>query len=112
MTTVIGYEWRLREQMATAGMFNTTQLISLLHERGMGLSTTSQVYRLVTDKPERLNLTVLVARMDILGCTADGLIAKVDLGRARAPQAVGGGEPPSATIRDRGLRPRPARVLE
>lgn len=111
MTKMIGYEWRLRDQMAAAGMFNTTKLIPLLHERGVQLSA-SQVYRLVTEKPERLNLTVLVALMDILGCTADDLIAKVDLGRARAPQAIGGSESASTSIRDRGLRPRPARIVD
>ena len=42
---LIGYEWRLREVMAAAGMFSTTKLVPLLAERGVHLST-SQVYRL------------------------------------------------------------------
>ncbi|TFV85096.1 XRE family transcriptional regulator [Microbacterium sp. dk485] len=111
MTTVIGYEWRLRDQMAAAGMFSTTKLIPLLQDRGVDLSA-SQVYRLVTDKPERLNLTVLIALMDILGCAADDLIVKVDLGKTRVPKAVGESESASTAIRERGLRPRPARVTD
>jgi DNA-binding Xre family transcriptional regulator len=85
MTTIIGYEWRLRDQMAAAGMFSTSKLIPLLQDRGVHLSA-SQVYRLVNDKPERLNLVVLVALMDILACTADDLITKVDLGKTRVPK--------------------------
>lgn len=111
MTRVLGYEWRLREQMAAAGMFSTTKLIPLLAERGVMLSS-SQVYRLVTDTPERLNVTVLVALMDILGCTADDLIVKVDLGLARPVPIAAGGEPASAMIRDNGWRPLPARITE
>lgn len=111
MTTVVGYEWRLREQMAAAGMFSTTKLIPLLQDRGVNLSS-SQVYRLVIDKPERLNLSVLVALMDILSCTADDLIAKIDLGRNRMSATETGSESASAAIRDQGLRPRPARVSE
>lgn len=111
MTKVIGYEWRLRDQMAAAGMFSTTKLIPLLEERGVHLSS-SQVYRLVTDKPERLNLTVLVALLDILGCTADDLVVKVDLGHARTADEVVNGDSASAVIRDRGLRPQRARITD
>jgi len=111
MTRLVGYEWRLREQMTAAGMFSTTKLIPLLQERGVNLSS-SQVYRLVTDTPERLNLAVLAALMDILGCTADDLIVKVDLGRARTIPAVVGGESASTMIRDQGWRPRPAHVTD
>ena len=34
---VIGYEWRLREVMASAGIFSTTKLIPLLQDRGYRL---------------------------------------------------------------------------
>ncbi|GAA1979222.1 helix-turn-helix transcriptional regulator [Microbacterium pumilum] len=111
MTTVIGYEWRLREQMAAAGMFSTTKLIPLLQERGIQLSS-SQIYRLVVDKPERLNLGVLAALMDILGCTADDLIVTVDLGRSRTTSIAVGAEPASTTIREQGWRPKPARITD
>ncbi|WP_187289821.1 helix-turn-helix transcriptional regulator [Curtobacterium sp. B8] len=69
MTHQLSYEWRLREQMAAVGMFSTTKLIPLLAERGITLSA-SQVYRLVAERPERLNLQVLVALTDILRCTS------------------------------------------
>lgn len=111
MTNMVGYEWRLREQMAASGMFSTTKLIPLLEERGVTLSS-SQVYRLVVDKPERLNLHVLAALMDILGCTADDLIVKVDLGRIRVLPTAVGAETASAAIREQGWRPRPARITD
>ncbi|WP_122445529.1 helix-turn-helix domain-containing protein [Mycobacterium attenuatum] len=59
--------------MAERGLFNTTALRPLLAERGVHLSA-SQVYRLVTEKPERLSLTTLANLVEILGCTLDDLI--------------------------------------
>ena len=70
---IVSYTWRLRQVMADAGMFATTDLIEPLTERGVQLST-SQVHRLVTTPPERLNLTVLAALCDILATTPDELI--------------------------------------
>lgn len=113
---VIGYEWRLRELMAAKGVFSTTKLVPLLRERGIDLST-SQVYRLAADKPERLNLHVLAALMDIFDCTADDLFRKVVVGTASEPMKGTGtdGTPSvdnsSALLRDRGLRPKRARIL-
>jgi DNA-binding Xre family transcriptional regulator len=111
---VLGYEWRLREVMAAAGMFSTTKLIPLLKERGITLST-SQVYRLAAEKPERLNMHVLVALMDILDCTADDLVRRVELGAAATPsEATGtdGGSEPSGTsvLREKNLRPKRAQI--
>jgi hypothetical protein len=63
MTAKLDYAWKLREVMATRGLFQTTHLRPRLAERGIHLSD-SQVYRLVTDKPERLNLKVLMALLD------------------------------------------------
>jgi hypothetical protein len=54
MRREVGYRWRLRELMATRGLFNTTPLAPLLAERGIELSA-SQVHRLVTGTPERLS---------------------------------------------------------
>ena len=76
MTAKLDYAWKLREVMATRGLFQTTHLRPRLAERGIHLSD-SQVYRLVTDKPERLNLKVLMALLDILGCRMDDLIEPV-----------------------------------
>ncbi|KOV92333.1 XRE family transcriptional regulator [Streptomyces sp. NRRL B-3648] len=94
--------------MATRGMFSTTDLRPLLAERGIDLST-SQVYRLVTEKPERLSLKILMALLDILGCSMEELIEPMAVaGAARRKTAVGetGGEPGVGA-----LRPKRARVL-
>src|SRR5215467_9346066 len=76
MTAKLDYTWKLREVMATRGLFQTTDLRPKLAERDIHLSP-SQVYRLVVDKPERLNLTVLMALLDILDCRMDDLIEPV-----------------------------------
>lgn len=113
---ILDYEWRLREIMATRGIFSTTKLIPLLNERGVHLSA-SQVYRLAVEKPERLNLQVLVALMDALDCTADELIGKVSIPAARG-RAAGtgtdddlGGAGGLETLKENGYRPKRAGVL-
>jgi DNA-binding Xre family transcriptional regulator len=73
MTGVLDYRWHLRKVMANRGMFSTTDLRPLLAERRINLSS-SQVYRLVVEKPERLNLHTLMALLDILDCTIADLI--------------------------------------
>jgi DNA-binding Xre family transcriptional regulator len=103
MTNKIGYVWHLRRLMADHGMFATTELVPLLAERGIGLSR-EQVYRLVTGTPERLNLTVLVALCDILGCRADDLIEPL----APTARSTTTSAPPPAARRP---RPRRARIL-
>lgn len=72
----LGYRWHLRRLMAEQDMFATTDLGPRLAERGVSLSE-AQVYRLVTGTPERLNLKILVALCDILGCTPNELIEPV-----------------------------------
>jgi DNA-binding Xre family transcriptional regulator len=67
------YQWRLRELMAERGMFSTSALVAPLASRGVALSTT-QVYRLVTGRPERLNLKLLAALCDFLDCSPNDLI--------------------------------------
>lgn len=105
MTNKIGYVWHLRRLMAEAGMFATTDLVPLLAERGITLSR-EQVYRLVTRTPERLNLTVLVALCDILGCRADDLIEPVAAAAKNTTSSTAAG--PSTAERP---RPRRARIL-
>lgn len=81
---LLGYDWHLRQLMAKAGMFSTTDLIPLLAERGIELSA-AQVYRLVTGTPERLSLRTLVALCDILNCSPNDLIEPVvETKKARA----------------------------
>lgn len=108
MTAKLDYGWKLREVMATRGMFQTTHLRPRLAERGICLSD-SQVYRLVTDKPERLNLKVLMALLDILGCQMDDLIQPVAVPAARAGKSAGRGGEPGPGVG--GFRPRRARVV-
>ena len=73
MTRKLDYRWNLRQVMAARGMFATTDLIGPLADREIRLSS-SQVYRLVTERPERLSLKVLMALLDILECTMEDLI--------------------------------------
>ncbi len=54
-------------------MFQTTELVPLLADRGVSLSR-EQVYRLVTGTPERLSLTTMAALCDILDCGPTDLI--------------------------------------
>jgi DNA-binding Xre family transcriptional regulator len=102
----VGYVWHLRQLMAAQGMFATTDLILPLAERGVSLSR-EQVYRLVAGRPERLNLTVLAALCDILGCGPGDLVEPLAGRRARtgtpAPAQAPAPAPPG--------RPRRARVL-
>ena len=106
MTAKLDCAWKLREVMATGGLFQTTHLRPRLAERGIRLSG-SQVCRLVTDKPERLNLKVLMALLDILGCSMTELIEPVAAGgRSGTAKAAGGG----ATAGVGQLRPKRARI--
>jgi hypothetical protein len=107
MARKLDYRWHLRSVMATRGMFATTDLIAPLAARGIRLSS-SQVYRLVAERPERLSLRVLVALLDILDTTMDELIEPV-----AAVSAVGA-EPAAAGGSDGGLgalRPKRARIV-
>lgn len=111
---LIGYEWRLREIMAAAGMFSTTKLVPLLAERGVHLST-SQVYRLAAEKPERMNMQALVALLDIFDCTFEQLAPTVMLGADAAATGTTNTPEQGSTamnrLRESGLRPRRAQIL-
>ncbi len=109
MTARLDYRWHLRKVMADRGMFSTTDLIGPLAQRGITLSS-SQVYRLVTERPERLSLKILMALLDILDCTMDDLIEPVAAAsRARRPgKAAVGGAGDASGIGAR--RPKRARI--
>lgn len=83
----MGYGWKLRQLMAEHGMFQTSQLVPLLAERGMQLSR-EQVYRLVTQPPQRLSMDTLAALCDILSCTPNDLI-EVQVVDRQIPKAAG-----------------------
>ncbi|MDX3671957.1 helix-turn-helix domain-containing protein [Streptomyces europaeiscabiei] len=73
MIKKMGYQWQLRQLMAERQMFQTSDLVPLLAERGIVLSR-EQIYRLVTQPPQRMSMDTLVALCDILDCTPNDLI--------------------------------------
>ncbi len=105
MTAKLDYRWHLRQVMATRGMFATTDLIEPLAQRGIRLSS-SQVYRLVVERPERLSLKILMALLDILDCTMQDLVEPVAVAKPARKARTATGE--EAGIG--GLRPKRARV--
>src|SRR5215472_6476508 len=106
MARKLDYRWHLRQVMAGRGMFATTDLLEPLAARGIRLSS-SQVYRLVAERPERLSLKILMALLDILDCSMTELIEPVAAGgRSGTATAAGGG----ATAGIGQLRPKRARI--
>ena len=106
MAAKLDYRWHLRQVMASRGMFQTTDLIGPLAQRGVTLSS-SQVYRLVTERPERLSLKILMALLDILDTRMEELIEPVaGASSARKPKARAAG----AEAGVGGLRPKRARI--
>jgi DNA-binding Xre family transcriptional regulator len=105
VTAKLDYRWHLRKVMADRDMFQTTDLIKPLAQRDIELSS-SQVYRLVVERPERLSLKVLMALLDILDCTMDDLVEPVTAVSAttRRKKAVGA----DTGVGD--LRPKRARI--
>ena len=105
MAAKLDYRWHLRKVMAERSMFATTDLIEPLSRRGIRLSS-SQVYRLVVERPERLSLKILMALLDILDCSMNELIEPVAAGGTAGgkKKAVGA----ETSIGD--LRPKRARI--
>lgn len=100
----LDYEWRLRVLMAERGMFKTTDLAPRLAEHGICLSD-SQIWRLVTGKPERLSLQVLTVLCEILACEPNDLIRRHHVAKpARREPAPGGRR------LDKDLKPRTVRL--
>jgi DNA-binding Xre family transcriptional regulator len=104
----LGYRWRLREVMAARGLWSTTDLAPLLVERGITLSAT-QVYRLVTQTPERLSLLTLMALCDALGCTSTDLIEPVAEALPARRRRAASGDVAETEVRP--LRPKRARIV-
>lgn len=112
MTAKLDYRWKLRDVMADQGMFATATLRPLLAERGITLSP-SQVYRLVTERPARLSLPILMALLDILQCRMDDLIEPIARGQ-RIRNAGGQSTGPDSSQASSGVgihRPSRARVV-
>jgi DNA-binding Xre family transcriptional regulator len=84
MIKKMGIRWNLRKLMAIRDMFQTTDLVPLLAEHGVHLSR-EQVFRLVTQPPQRLSMDTLAALCDILECTPNDLI-EVETGQRSGSQ--------------------------
>lgn len=106
MTAKLEYRWNLRQVMASRGMFATTDLADPLAQHCIQLSS-SQIYRLVVERPERLSLKVLMALLDILGCTMEDLIEPVMAAPSVRAKRTASGE--EAGVGD--LRPRRVRIV-
>ncbi len=104
----LDYRWRLREVMAARGLWQTTELAPLLRARGIDLSA-PQVYRLVTQTPERLSLKTLMAICDALDCKSTDLIEPVEVAAAPRKRKAAGASSGDADVRP--LRPKRARIV-
>jgi hypothetical protein len=105
MTRKLDYRWNLRQVMASREMFQTTDLMEPLAQRGIRLSS-SQIYRLVVERPERLSLKVLMALLDILDCTMEELIEPIAVATSATRKRTASGEESGIG----GLRPKRARI--
>lgn len=106
MTIDLATDWHLRRVMASRGIFQTTKLKPLLEERGIYLSR-EQVYRLVTQPPQRVRIDVLAALCDALDCSLDDLLTITRRQSSARPRAIGE-EPTRMPIGD--LRPVRAEI--
>lgn len=73
MSRTVSMKWNVRQVMAARGIFQTSELVPLLEERGIHL-TRQYVHRVVTTAPQRINTDLLAALCDILECTAADLL--------------------------------------
>ncbi len=104
----VDYTWRLAELMAVHGMHNSTDLIPHVRERGIDLSA-SQIYRLVTSKPERVSLKLIAAICDVFSCGPEDLITVTASDARKKPVKAAG----AANVVDinKSARPKRARVI-
>ncbi len=106
MTKTVAYHWHLRKVMNEHGMQATTDLMPLLADRGV-VMTSTQVYRIVTGHPERLNMQFLAALCDIFGCSPADLIepyVATTSRRARKTGTTGASTPPKPASKNRPTR--------
>ncbi len=101
--------WNVRQIMASRGMFKTSDLVQPLRDREIALSR-EQIYRLVAQTPQRLNMEVLAALCDALECSPSDLI-QIEQVTAAAPSRArsANGEPlelrpPRVSVRKPGSR--------
>lgn len=112
MSSAVETTWNLRRIMADHGLFKTTELIPLLEQYGVRLSR-EQVFRLVTQKPERANLNVIAAVCAALNCSPSDLIeVRVVEEKAVAVEPTRGGVGSLRPVAARIHRPRPVKPVE
>ena len=102
MIRKMGIRWHLRMRMAEKGMFATSDLVPLLAERGVHLSR-EQVFRLVTQPPQRLSMDTLAALCDILGCSPNDLI-EVEVVNQQVRKAAGDRDAAAPPVRRTTIR--------
>lgn len=92
MKRQLQYKFRVRELMARAGMRNSRDLVDPLRDRGITLSE-SQIYRLVSQNPDRIAFQMLVSLCDIFGVEVNELLTYTgtDVKTKQRPAAVGEG---------------------
>jgi len=110
MKRSVAYTWRLAELMAARGLHNTTDLIPLLAERNITLSR-PQVYRLVTQRPERISLQLIAALCDIFDCGASDLVTTTAADERSRKTAVAASQPNVVEL-PRQTRPRRINILD
>lgn len=104
----VEHGWRLRELMAARGMTTISDLIPHLADRGVTLSD-SQLYRLLSGTPERINLTLLGAILDVLDCTFEDLVPVTVVAAETRSRATGTADA-AALSRTGAIRPARARI--
>ena len=83
-------------------MWQTTDLVPLLAERGIMLSR-EQVFRLVTQPPQRLSMDTLAALCDILDCTPNDLI-EIEAANTEVRKTAGQGRGAAPAVRRTSIR--------
>lgn len=102
MIKKMGVQWHLRLRMAEKGYFQTSDLVPLLAERGITLSR-EQVFRLVTQLPQRLSMDTLAALCDILDCQPNDLI-EVQVVNEKVRKVAGEAKKPAPQVRRTTIR--------
>ncbi|WP_152186874.1 helix-turn-helix domain-containing protein [Segeticoccus rhizosphaerae] len=97
MTSKLVIRWNLRQLMAESGMFATTDLVEPLRQRGVDISR-QMVHRVVTKAPQRINLDLLAALCDVLGCTPNDLL-ELRHEQTEGPRAVNDSGPGIGDLR-------------
>lgn len=96
MSRSVSMQWNLRAVMADRGIFQTSDLVPLLAERDIHVSR-EHVYRLVTKTPQRINIDILAALCDALGCDPGDLLTPVVADTLAKTGSGGTGAVPAGT---------------